>query len=1255
MAPPSARMRLTVEILPLQAENSHGPYQAAAVAAFKGRKFALPVQLEDTFEQVWNQLEERYKRNYLTPPQAASFTIKKLQDAYDCDLDLGDTVSSIYEGENDPLKRLIKVVPSFVNRDFSVPVTSNLRPAIAHKRHRESHEDRASKRRRLEEYQDNLSDKDHARDRPLPSTESDHSGNDGGGIIDPHTAQTNARASRSQSGASVVIVDNAQTGYEEFTAGVKEESPELGMPTVRGIPNSDKEPSRSPGHAFKKPFLPASASKKVAYDRQRDTSLKESPHQPLVQADNRVSSAEPQDEDGDQSMEDVTMDDHVAQFSVEPTLSPVSSTEPILEVPEPVQTGATVPRKSVYDTPGSPDFVRGSVKRLKTYGRFPRTPRLIQKQVEVLNNSRSRSKSSQTSGTGSSKSQYGINGRARAFQKPKQDEIVSTPQERLSSPSQRAGSSVLEDDGLAIQRSVTDTVVVGDRNEEKTPRHGTKPGKVSSLKKPARLSYTMPVVPSNKVGVNLFVNKRYNSNNLGEFVPTQVRDRSQSKAARGRGNSEAKSNTTRASASTSSIIKGLSPVANARLGNMKQRLAKTDSQQTSQEAPERKISPKVVISKSTPISTEPRISYSPSVQRSTLHQPWSASSKKDMAGVASDLLNASRISAPAKEVPVPSVDLDKGHLTRDTSEPSASRTAPVRSEVPLPDNIEPLAPNNTRAVTGGSTTPKEPKTFKTPAQKAQKVISSVKPTKKDVIRGVSESVVRTNTPRKTEVPLDVKHLPSRRLSDSSCSKRTVTKSEVPLPENVRHLYKEPSPPLAVLTPGPNPEEPIVLSSGVSSTSSDDSEEEGVQESALTDKIGVQASVAQPEMETMDLEESNAVTSGDAESLPDEDETKTFSEDEQAFSEKDPAPDTAASSEPPRSPRPTVETTSNLGTKENSTSQPAPWNADSWRFGTDQQHTAVTQKPDEEMLSKSSPGPRSRLRSGSTNTTKSESRSVAPSNSRSVAPSNSRSVSGVDSSRSSPAVARRPARFLSHSPTPNNSSSEEESVARSPSPVKPAPKNAMSDKADEDNSDSSSSDSSSSSDESDQNLDPENEDEDKIGDIEMADTNGDVKAGTAPLSSLPVPQQSRLQMRSPPATSQLTQPPTSQSLPRISQVPFPSTKVDVPATNPITSNRSSQPQTPAAGTRRPTYQKFPSIRQQLSAARSTPASSQISKKFDARTLKLSKLTKAKQQGKKGAVFNGNESSSSDESSSDDSSSSSDEDKGKGKNAGFCSVA
>lgn len=71
MAAPGARMRLTVEVLPLTADNVHGPFRAQAMAAFKGRKFALPVQLEDTFEQVWAKIEQRYKHNYLDAQQAA--------------------------------------------------------------------------------------------------------------------------------------------------------------------------------------------------------------------------------------------------------------------------------------------------------------------------------------------------------------------------------------------------------------------------------------------------------------------------------------------------------------------------------------------------------------------------------------------------------------------------------------------------------------------------------------------------------------------------------------------------------------------------------------------------------------------------------------------------------------------------------------------------------------------------------------------------------------------------------------------------------------------------------------------------------------------------------------------------------------------------------------------------------------------------------------------------------------------------------
>jgi len=70
MADLHTRMRLIVEVLPLAAENAHGPHQAAALAAFKGRKFALPVHSGLTFGEVWALIEVRYKRNYLDHTQA---------------------------------------------------------------------------------------------------------------------------------------------------------------------------------------------------------------------------------------------------------------------------------------------------------------------------------------------------------------------------------------------------------------------------------------------------------------------------------------------------------------------------------------------------------------------------------------------------------------------------------------------------------------------------------------------------------------------------------------------------------------------------------------------------------------------------------------------------------------------------------------------------------------------------------------------------------------------------------------------------------------------------------------------------------------------------------------------------------------------------------------------------------------------------------------------------------------------------------
>ncbi|KAF2109106.1 hypothetical protein BDV96DRAFT_251507 [Lophiotrema nucula] len=250
---PPFSMRLYVEVLPLELEERVArSLPAVHMEALKGRSFAMPVQLDDTFEQVWSQVEERFKRNYLTPAQAAAFEIKKLQDANSFDLDLSDTVGAIFEGETNPVQRLIKVVPALLDRHFSVPITSNLRPVQAHKRACDTIGERSSKRRRRAE--DDYDEEpelpgrplESERDQPLPSTEGAFRDGDG-----------DRRARRSSTDASLQYVQDTHTGFDEFPP-IKDESPELGLPVVHTEPDaarrkSVKPPQKTYGRAVRTP------------------------------------------------------------------------------------------------------------------------------------------------------------------------------------------------------------------------------------------------------------------------------------------------------------------------------------------------------------------------------------------------------------------------------------------------------------------------------------------------------------------------------------------------------------------------------------------------------------------------------------------------------------------------------------------------------------------------------------------------------------------------------------------------------------------------------------------------------------------------------------------------------------------------------------------------------------------------------------------------------------------------------------------
>ncbi|KAF2034551.1 hypothetical protein EK21DRAFT_56186 [Setomelanomma holmii] len=367
MAASGTRMRLTVEVLPLTEENAHGPYRDEAIAVFKGRKFALPVHSENTLEQVWTQIEQRYKTNYLDALQAANFTIKKLQDAYDCDLDLGDTVSSIFEGETDPTMRMIKVVPSFVYRDFSVPVTSNLRPAHAQKRIRELNGEIANKRRRIE-LGDVREEVDPSRDQPVPSTESERSRE--GSLANPRAdgRRAGSRARRSHTGGSLVFVNNSQTGQAEFGTSVKEESPEPGFPPPA-------------------PKATVSEKNTSAPNRCQTKSRTRTPRARTEEevATNGVDEV-PETDDAatvDMQQQDAAHEPDTQEAAIQ--RSPQSTPARSQRTPQP----AATKRRDIYDVPSSPEFMSNKkAKAKKTYSRSPRTATTVQKEVDLLNSSR---------------------------------------------------------------------------------------------------------------------------------------------------------------------------------------------------------------------------------------------------------------------------------------------------------------------------------------------------------------------------------------------------------------------------------------------------------------------------------------------------------------------------------------------------------------------------------------------------------------------------------------------------------------------------------------------------------------------------------------------------------------------------------------------------------------------------------------------------------------------------------------------------
>jgi hypothetical protein len=312
----------------------------------------------------------------------SNFTIQKLQDAYDCDLDLGDTVSSIFEGETDVSKRLVKVVPAFIGRDFSVPATSNLRPLHEQKRVRELHREHANKRRRIEQPNGVREEASRTRDQPMPSTESERSRERSRVQSVARVSRASTGSRRSLTGDSMMIVDDAQTGLREFSPDVKEESPELGLPPPT-------QPTRRPQPS------PTPVRNGVA-NRQSTSRPRSRTPSPLAPEAEEQTQTEHQETNGD-AIEDV----QVKATQVEVEEAPVEDIQEAAlraspqATPAPSHHSPPPRRNNIYDVPSSPEFMSNKAKAKRVYGRSPRTASDVQKEVDLLNFSRPSSNPSQ--------------------------------------------------------------------------------------------------------------------------------------------------------------------------------------------------------------------------------------------------------------------------------------------------------------------------------------------------------------------------------------------------------------------------------------------------------------------------------------------------------------------------------------------------------------------------------------------------------------------------------------------------------------------------------------------------------------------------------------------------------------------------------------------------------------------------------------------------------------------------------------------
>jgi hypothetical protein len=1137
-----------------------------------------------------------------------------------------DTVGDIFEGETDNQKRMIKVIPSFVNRMFSIPTTSNLRPGSASKRARETSEEHGNKRRRLEADQREIMDMDPVRDRPLASTESDRGGESYGDRVSAQIQAFGNRTTRSRTGNSLIFVEDSQTGNPEFVAQLKEESPELGFqPPSRPI-------AMSPGSTFKKPLLPA--SRQSAAGRPHARSPVESPQ--------RLSDKS-QIERG--IGEYLNVEDDDTQVGLGPTPSPQANPEEIaiLESPKSIQEQVEkeVSQNDSMDCRAnrmttSPPFMKSHSKNAITYGRSPNARNNIERDLSLLNSSRPDSTSAQNNPNEENETQAVRGKKGRLFQVAQLDEIESTPQENVTSASGRDAET---EDADAIMEDVRFTNGTS-ATEEDAPR----PGKQSLLTKPKRKSYTMPVTPKTTRGSKIADTRSNgvaksastNTGNASKFTPNEgVEDAAPSakkqrkpRSDRGmkRGRRSGISDTTFTASpqlrESEPHDDNTAPVPTTVSPRKRGRPFKTANRELANTA---SIPPPKRGRTSTAISATPaKASQSvprprgrpPKVQNVTAREesPLFVSEPQELANAAANKLSkdpgmtnnivedALSVSSAGSSPEQPSAQINEAEAQEGEAEAYSSEAEGDDHEAEADEHEAEAEAHNNEAEAYNNEAEAHNNEAEAHNNEAEAHDNEV-----EVQNGETEA---QNGEVETQDAETV-------IQDAGAEAQN---GET---EAAKALIAQPSP------SGPSEYSSI----GLKLTASIKKHHKNVmkkmfpgghvkarkQEDKTREQLGdlPKTPAARKASKRSDIVEDALFHAGlNGHTVPDDLEyhlqSAAATNEIQASDSKDPRTENSIES----SSQPVVQDPG---------SNPAPWNSESWGFQSvglpngDSKETNV-----ERMDVENASGSRSESPSGprSGGTTESEPELEAED------ASNSKSASAANSARSSPEMGRRPARFLSHSPTPDKSGSDEESeTSRSRShsrAVSPKLANGDIDSDSDDSSDKSSDDASDAS----EDEDADEDDEKKLNGSPLADPPSSPPEVTPhPVTLVPATQSSQLRNLSQ-ATRRIT--------------PDPNTPL-ASATQP-TPRASAGPIRSRLARGRSAYTGFPTVGEQLASVKKDSAAKPEIKKFDPKTHSLGILSKGKRN-----PFDGSDTS------SDDSSSSSEEEDGKGESAASCSVA